>query len=70
MLKLYTKQGCADCMLIKNKLDLKGIEFQSVDIATLKPNEITNIIQESGRKKMPILEKDGKFLSQQEISEL
>lgn len=70
MLNVYTKKACAECMLLKRKLENKGTEFKEVSIDSLPGEEIARIIQESGRKKMPIVEKDGKFLSNEEIGEL
>jgi len=70
MLKFYTKKGCADCMLLKRKLEGKGVEFQEIDIEILEPQEIARIIQTSGRKKMPVLEQEDKFLSDEEIGQL
>ena len=57
-------------MLLKRKLENKNIKFEEVDIGTLKPEEIARIIQESGKKKMPVLEKDDKFLTDEKIDAL
>jgi glutaredoxin len=70
MLKLYSKKGCAECMLLKRKLENKGIEFEEIDLDGLDPQEIARIVQESGRKRMPVLEKEGKFLSDEDIENL
>ncbi len=70
MLKMYTKKGCADCMIMERKLENNNIEFKEVNIDELEPKEIAKIMQESGRKKMPILEKDGKVLDEEAIKKL
>ncbi len=70
MLKFYTKKGCADCLLLKRKLENKGVEFEEIDVETLEPQEIARVIQESGKKKMPVLEQEDKFLSDEEIDQL
>lgn len=46
------------------------IEFEKTMIEELEPEEIARVIQESGRKKMPVIEQDNKFLSQEEIEKL
>jgi glutaredoxin len=70
MIKLYSKKGCAECVLLKRKFENKGVEFKEVDVDTLEPKEIARVIQGSGRKKMPVVEKDGKFLPDNEINTL
>jgi len=70
MLKVYTKKGCAECMMLKRKLKNKNIGFEEVDISKVEPKEIARLVQESGKKRMPILEKDGKALDEEAIKEL
>ncbi len=70
MLKIYTKSGCAECIMMKRKLKNNNIDFEEVDISKVEPKEITKIVQESGKKRMPILEKDGKALNEEAIKKL
>jgi glutaredoxin len=30
--KLFTKQGCKECELVKSILDIKGVEYQEKDV--------------------------------------
>jgi len=70
MIKLYSKKGCAECMLLERRLMNNNIEFEKTMIEELEPEEIARVIQESGKKKMPVLEKDDKFLTDEEIDAL
>ncbi len=70
MIKLYSKKGCAECILLERKLMNNHIEFEKMMIEELEPEDIARVMQESGRKKMPVVEQDNKFLSQEEIEKL
>ncbi len=70
MINLYSKKGCAECVLLKRKLENRNVKLKEVDIDTLEPKEIARVIQESGKKKMPVVEQDGKFLTDEEINNL
>jgi len=69
-LKVYYKIGCADCMILERKLKENNIKFESINIDRIEPAEKVRIISESGKKKMPVVEKDGRFLSDEQIDKL
>ncbi len=57
MIKLYTT-GCPQCVVLKNKLDEKGIEYDTITNITF----ITDVAKTNGLRSVPILDVDGKIL--------
>lgn len=57
---VYSKPHCIQCTKLKLWLDAKSIEYNELDIT--RNEEGLNKVLEAGRKSMPVLEIDGKFV--------
>lgn len=72
-MKLYTKNICPKCMLIKTVLNGAGLEFETVNID--EDEKAKELVVSKGFMSVPILEVDGEFIGevvqiQSKISEL
>ena len=72
-IKLYTKNVCPKCMLIKTVLNIAELEYETINID--EDAEAKELIVSKGFMAVPILEVDGEFISevsqiQAKISEL
>jgi len=62
MIKIYTSKSCLNCITLKQFLSKNGLEFEEIDgtsnkaIAYLRARKV-QILQ------LPIIEKDGKFIT-------
>ena len=61
MLTLYTVTVCPKCMLIKSALNNSGVEYEIVNLD--KNEEALNKIKALGFSGVPILEKDGEYIT-------
>ena len=70
MIKVFGKEHCGACMMAKNVLGAKGIEFEYTLLEEMAEEEQNNVIkmaEEQGRLSMPFIIKDGKLVTLQEV---
>ena len=70
MIKLIGKEGCNRCMMTKNILNNKGVKFEYMLLNELPKEEqdkYVNMAQESGNIELPLIIKDEKIITLQEI---
>ena len=70
MIKVIGKEHCGACMMTKNVLGAKGIEFEYILLEEMTEEEQNNVIktaEEQGRLSMPFIIKDGKLVTLQEV---
>ena len=70
MIKVIGKEHCGACMMTKNVLGVKGIEFEYILLEEMAEEEQNNVIkmaEEQGRLSMPFIIKDGKLVTLQEV---
>ena len=61
MIKIYSTSWCPACIKAKKYLDMKGIEFQEINVAD--KHEDRNEVQEvSGQRTVPVLDINGKVI--------
>ena len=58
MIKVYTKQDCANCLSLKALLNRKGIAFEEVTDETI----VNEFAQANGMTSAPFVEHEGLFL--------
>ncbi len=61
ILKIYTTSWCPDCHMAKRVLEEKNIEFDEIDIED-NPEAVETIITARGKRVVPTLEYNGKFI--------
>lgn len=70
MIKVIGKEGCSQCVLVKNLLTSKGVEFNYLNLYTLPQEEqdnYINIAQQKGLMQLPLIIDDNEFVSLQEL---
>ena len=70
MIKVIGKEHCGACMMTKNVLGVKGIEFEYILLEEMAEEEQNNVIkmaEEQGKLSMPFIIKDGKLVTLQEV---
>lgn len=70
MIKLIGKEGCNRCVMTKNILNNKGVKFEYMLLNELPKKEqdkYVNMAQESGNIELPLIIKDEKIITLQEI---
>ena len=70
MIKVIGKEHCGACMMTKNVLGAKGIEFEYILLEEMTEEERNNVIkmaEEQGKLSMPFIIKDGKLVTLQEV---
>lgn len=70
MIKLIGKEGCNRCVMTKNILNNKGVKFEYMLLNELPKEEqdkYVNMAQESGNIELPLIIKDEKIITLQEI---
>lgn len=61
MVKIYSTSWCPSCVKAKKYLNMKGIEFQEINVAD--KHEDRNEVQEvSGQRTVPVLDINGKVI--------
>ncbi|MDO5039659.1 glutaredoxin domain-containing protein [Clostridium sp.] len=61
MIKIYSTSWCPACIKAKKYLDMKGMEFQEINVAD--KHEDRNEVQEvSGQRTVPVLDINGKVI--------
>ena len=61
MVKIYTTDTCPKCKILKEKMDLKGIEYTEV--------HNNDALIEKGIFTVPVLEVDGKMMNMKEAND-
>ena len=56
MVKVYSKDNCTNCMVTKNFLKMKGIEFEEIDIT--KDQQALSYVQSLGYSTLPVVVAD------------
>ena len=70
MIKVIGKEHCGACMMTKNVLGAKGIEFEYTlleEMTEEEQNYVIKMAEEQGRLSMPFIIKDGKLVTLQEV---
>ena len=70
MIKIIGKENCGACMMAKKVLTRKGVDFEYVYLDELEEEEREEILRmsdEQGMKSMPLIIKDGKLVTLQEV---
>lgn len=70
MIKVIGKENCGACMMAKKVLTKKGVEFEYVYLNDLSEEErdvVLKLADEQGMRSMPLIVKDGKLVTLQEV---
>ena len=70
MIKVIEKENCGACMMAKKVLTRKGVEFEYVYLDELEEEERKEVLRmsdEQGMRSMPLIVKDGKLVTLQEV---
>ena len=57
MIKVYSKQNCIKCELVKRYLTDKGVPFEEVDV--LEDTEALQMLLDEGRSELPVVDING-----------
>lgn len=61
MIKIYSTSWCPACVKAKKYLNMRGIEFQEVNVAD-KHEDRNEVQKVSGQRTVPVLDIDGKVI--------
>jgi len=59
--KIYTAPGCPFCVLAKEYLKEKGVEFEEIDVSK-NERGIKEVIEKTGQLGVPVLEIDSEIV--------
>ena len=59
--KIYTAPGCPFCVLAKEYLKEKGVEFEEIDVSK-DERRIKEVIEKTGQLGVPVLEIDSEIV--------
>jgi glutaredoxin-like YruB-family protein len=59
--KIYTAPGCPFCVLAKEYLKEKGVEFEEIDVSKDEKG-IQEIIEKTGQMGVPVIEINGEIV--------
>lgn len=59
MIKVYSKQNCVRCEMVKRYLNDKGVKFEEIDV--FKDAEALAMLRDKGFSQMPVVSIDGEF---------
>jgi glutaredoxin-like YruB-family protein len=59
--KIYTAPGCPFCVLAKEYLKEKGVEFEEIDVSKDEKG-IQEVIEKTGQMGVPVLEINGEIV--------
>ena len=59
--KIYTTPACPFCLMAKEYLTSRGIEFEEIDVSK-DEKAAQEMIQKSGQMGVPVIEIDGKIV--------
>lgn len=61
MIKIYSTSWCPACVKAKKYLNMRGIEFQEINVAD-KHEDRNEVQKVSGQRTVPVLDIDGKVI--------
>lgn len=61
MVKIYSTDWCPECVKLKKYLDMKGIEYKTINVAD-KQEDREEVIKVSNQKTVPVLESEGNII--------
>lgn len=61
MVKVYSTSWCPGCIKLKKYLDMKGIEYATVNVADAQEDRL-EVIRVSGQKTVPVLDYNGEIV--------
>lgn len=67
-MKIYSKENCSRCKLLKRWLESKRIDFEEVDVE--KDSEALDKLISANRRSLPVVEIDGEFVDFDEYNDL
>ena len=70
MIKVIGKENCGACMMAKKVLTRKGVDVEYVYLDELEEEERKEVLKmadEQGMRSMPLIVKDGKLITLQEV---
>ena len=70
MIKVIGKENCGACMMARKVLTKKGVEFEYVHLDDLSEEDkdvVLKLAEEQGMRSMPLIIKDGKLVTLQEV---
>lgn len=67
-LRVFTTSWCPDCRKAKRILTEKSVSFEEIDIEK-NPEYVDLIVKERGKKVVPTLEYDGKYMDGNHFNE-
>jgi mycoredoxin len=62
-IKMYTTSWCGDCRMAKMFLSERGIAYEEIDIETTLGAEEIVMQANNGKRKVPTLDIDGRFVA-------
>lgn len=68
MIKVYSKDGCSKCVMLKRWLDVKKIEYTEVNIS--EDEESRQKLIEAKKRSLPVLEINGEFVTYNEYNDI
>lgn len=70
MISVIGKENCGACMMARKVLTKKGVEFEYIHLNDLSEEEkdvVLKLADEQGVRSMPLIIKDGKLVTLQEV---
>ncbi|MBD7912679.1 MULTISPECIES: glutaredoxin domain-containing protein [Clostridium] len=61
MVKIYSTSWCPGCIKLKKYLNMKGVEFQEINVAD-KHEDREEVFKVSGQRTVPVLEFNGEVI--------
>lgn len=61
MVKIYSTSWCPGCIKAKKYFDLKGIEYQEINVAD-KHEDREEVFKVSGQRTVPVIDIDGTII--------
>ena len=61
MVKIYSTSWCPACVKAKKYLNLKGVEFNEINVAD-KHEDREEVFRASGQRTVPVLDIDGEII--------
>lgn len=61
MVKVYSTDWCPECVKLKKYLDMKGVEYKTINVAD-KQEDREEVIRVSNQKTVPVLEYNGEVI--------
>ena len=64
---VYSTKNCPACIKLKAELTKRKIKFENVFMEDLDPQEQLKIMKKAGTLSVPLIEKEGRFITEREI---